>query len=98
MLSPELIGSIGTALTGILAAIAAFTATRNRRVTEDRKALRRQEKLQRLRINAALSHIDKLERRLSGRGLPVPARPAILEVDEGDDEPSARAPASSDAT
>lgn len=90
-------GSIASALTALLAGLAAFTATRSRRVTEDRKALRRQGKLQQQRITAALGHIDKLERRLSGRGLSVPARPAILEVDEDDDEPSPRAPASSDA-
>jgi hypothetical protein len=96
--SPELIGSLFTGLTGLLAGLAAFTATRSRRVAEDRKALRRRNRFLQRFATAALDHIFDLERLLSGRGLPVPARPAILEMDDDDDEPAARPSAAADAT
>lgn len=99
-ISPEIVGSLFTGLTGLLAALAAFTATRNRRITEDRKTLKRQARLLQRKVVAALDHIFDLEAALARRGLPIPERPAILEMDDDDDDlpPARPAPASSDAT
>lgn len=96
-MSPELIGSLFTGLTGLLAGLAAFTATRNRRITEDRKALKRQARTLQRRVIAALDHIFDLEQLLARRGLAIPDRPAILEMDDDDDEPSARPAPAADA-
>lgn len=89
-ISPELLGSLFTGLTGLLAALAAFTATRSRRVAEDRKALRKQARGLQRRFVTALDHIFDLEQLLARRGLPIPARPEILEMDDDDDESPAR--------
>ncbi len=97
-MSPELLGSIFTGLTGLLAALAAFTATRNRRITEDRKALKKQARTYQRRLLSALDHIFDLEQLLARRGIQVPARPEILEMDDDDDEPVARPPAASGTT
>ncbi len=97
LISPELIGSAFTGLTGLLAALAAFTATRSRRVQEDRKAVRKQARLLQRKLIAALDHMFDLETLLAQRGIPVPTRPEILEVDDDDDEPSARPPAAAGA-
>ncbi len=74
-------------------------ATRSRRLTEDRKATRRQMRQMQRKLVAALQHIFSLESDRAQRGLPVPNRPAILEMDDEDDEPApaARPPAASDA-
>lgn len=96
-MTPELIGTFLTGLASVLAALAAFSATRSRRVQEDRRSLRRQARLLQKKLVAALGFIDGLEQDLAARGLPVPARPEILEMDDDDDEPAARPPAASGA-
>lgn len=96
-ISPELIGSIFTGLTGLLAALAAFTANRNRRISEDSKAIRRQARTIQKKLLAALTHIFTLEHELAERGIPVPARPEVLEQDDDDDGPAPK-PAGANAS
>lgn len=97
-MSPELVGSILTGLTGLLGGLAAFAATRNRRITEDRKVFRRQVRRLQKQLVAALDHIFDLEQGYARRGLPIPERPAILEMDDDDDEPAASAPPAASGT
>lgn len=93
-----MISAIFTGLTGLLAGLAALLATRSRRMSEDSRLIRRQARdLQRQYI-ASVQHIFVLETELARRGLPIPARPEILERDGDDDDGApqlegARAPA-----
>lgn len=85
LVSVEMISAIFTGLTGLLAAVAAVLANRSRRVSEDSRATRRAARALQRKFVASLNHIFTLETELARRGLPVPARPEILEADEDDD-------------
>lgn len=84
-MSVEMISAIFTGLTGLLAAVAAVLANRSRRVSEDSRAVRRGARELQRKFLAAIQHIFALETELARRGLPVPARPEILEKDDDDD-------------
>jgi hypothetical protein len=87
-MSVEMISAVFTGLTGLLAGLAAVLANRSRRVSEDSRAIRRGYRELQRKFNVGLTHIFTLETLLARRGLPVPERPKILEMDEGDDDGS----------
>lgn len=93
-ISPELLGSIFSGLVLVIGALATFTATRSRRVSEDTRTLRKQARDYQKRFLAAMAHIFKLEVDLAERGIPVPPRPAVLEDPDDDDGPLPPTPAS----
>jgi hypothetical protein len=83
--SPELIGTIFTGMTALLASVAALMAGRNKRISDDGRYFRRQARYLQRKVLAALGHIFLLEHELAERGLPIPPRPEILEGDDDDD-------------
>lgn len=86
-ISPELLGSVFSGLVLVIGALATFTASRSRRVSEDTRTLRKQARSFQRRFLAAMAHIFKLEVELAERGLPVPPRPDSLEDPDDDDGP-----------
>jgi hypothetical protein len=64
----------------LLTGVASLAALRSSRAASGRRAGRERDRL----LLAALGHITKLERYIARRGLPVPARPALLEGDDSD--------------
>ncbi|MGH3927964.1 MAG: hypothetical protein ACRDTT_34730 [Pseudonocardiaceae bacterium] len=78
-MSPETIAALFTELTGLVAALAAYSANRSRRTAADLVRLRRRVRRLELFSTAAVGHIFQLELVLSGNGFPVPARPKTLE-------------------
>lgn len=92
-LDPTVIGAVFTGLTGLIAGLAAFTASRQRRVTEDQRVLRRQVRTLQKQLVATVEHIFALELSMAQHGLPVPDRPKILESHADDDDTPEPAPA-----
>lgn len=86
-MSPELIAAIFTGLTGLIAALAAFTASRSRRVAADQRVLRKRVRLLERQLVALVQHTFTLELEIAKHGGQVPERPAILEQADDDDEP-----------
>lgn len=89
-MSVELVSAIFTGLTGLLAASAAFLATRSRRIGEDSRSIRRTARMLQKKFLAAMQHIFVLETELAERGIQPPARPDILEQEDDDDGPPSR--------
>lgn len=85
--SAELIGSVFSGLVLLVGALATYTANRSRRLGEDQRALRKQARSYQRRFLAAMAHIFRLEVELAEKGLPVPARPGVLEDADDDDGP-----------
>lgn len=81
-----MISAIFTGLTGLLAGLAAVLATRQRRISEDSRLVRRQARDLQRKYLAAAQHIFALESELAIRGIPVLDRPEILERDDDDDD------------
>lgn len=92
-LDPTVIGAVFTGLTGLIAGLAAYTASRQRRVAEDQRVLRRQVRTLQKQLVVTLEHIFALELSMAQHGLPVPDRPKILERPaDDDDEPATLTP------
>jgi hypothetical protein len=91
-MSPELIASIFTGLTGLVVGLGAYTANRSRSIAADHRELRRQVRKLQKQLVATLGHVFELEIRMASSGLPVPERPKILE-DLDDDDATAAATA-----
>lgn len=94
-MSPEGIAAIFTGLTGLIAALAAFTANRSRRVAADQRSLRKRVRLLEKQVVALVEHTFVLELEIAARGGRVPERPPILEQladddEDPDSEPAAR--------
>jgi hypothetical protein len=77
--SSEAITAIFTGLTGLIAALAAFMATRNRRITMDQGILRRRVRQLERQVLALSAHTFALELEIARHGGRVPDRPLILE-------------------
>lgn len=94
-MSPETIAAIFTGLTGIVAALSAFTANRSRRVEGDQRRLRRRVRRLEKQVLALVQHTFVLELEIARTGGHIPDRPMILEMlehdDEADEPPSKRA-------
>lgn len=90
-MTPELIAAIFTGLTGLIAAMAAFTANRSRRVATEQRALRKRVRLLERQVLALVEHTFTLELEIARHGGSVPDRPLILEqsLDDDADEPPA---------
>lgn len=82
-MTPELATSLFQGLALLLGALGISAGARVRRSAISRKEWRHREKI----ILAWAAHAFRLEEILSSRGIPVPARPKILEPpdDDGDD-------------
>lgn len=94
-MSSEVIAAIFTGLTGLVAALAAFTAARSRRVALDQRAVRRRVRLLERQVLSLVEHTFALELEIARRGGRVPDRPLILEqlnVDDFDPEDAAEQP------
>lgn len=93
MFSAEALTAIFTGLTGIIAALAALTANRSRRIAVDQRALRKRVRLLEKQIIALVEHTFTLELEIARRGGPIPERPSILEQldDDGDEDDAPRA-------
>jgi hypothetical protein len=84
ILTPELITAIFQGAVLVFGALGITAAQRSRRASVSRRAHRA---LQREHL-AALGHIFRLETELAEHGVPVPARPEILEKDDDDGGPA----------
>lgn len=94
-MTPEAIAAIFTGLTGLIAALAAFTATRSRRLTQDQRVLRRRVRLLERQTLVLVEHVFRLELEVARNGGKVPERPLILEqldADELDDPDASTTP------
>lgn len=94
-MTPEAIAAIFTGLTGVIAALAAFTANRSRRIAADQRALRKRVRLLERQVIALAEHTFVLELEVARNGGRVPERPALLEDlddDDDEDEPTPEAP------
>lgn len=78
-MSPELIAAIFTGTTGLVAALAAFTASRSRQVAADQRILRLRVRLLERQVVALVEHTFTLELEIAQRGGRVPERPPVLE-------------------
>lgn len=85
-MSPEALTAIFTGLTGMIAALAAFTANRSRRVAADQRVLRKRVRLLERQVIALVEHIFTLEVEIARRGGQVPERPSILEQPDDDED------------
>lgn len=86
-MTPESVAAIFTGLTGLIAALAAFTASRSRRVAADQRALRKRVRLLERQVIALVEHTFTLELEIARTGGRIPDRPGILEqLNEDDDE------------
>lgn len=87
-MTPEAIAAIFTGLTGVIAALAAFTASRSRRVANEQRSQKKRIRLLERQLVALVEHTFALELEIARRGGQVPDRPAILELepDEDDDD------------
>lgn len=86
-MTPEAIAAIFTGLTGVIAALAAFTANRSRRVAADQRALRKRVRSLERQVLALVEHTFILELEIARTGGKIPDRPLILEnLDDDDDE------------
>lgn len=88
MFSAEALTAIFTGLTGVIAALAALTANRSRRIAMDQRALRKRVRLLEKQIIALVEHTFTLELEIARHGGPIPERPSILEQldDDGDED------------
>lgn len=87
-MTPEQITAILLGLGGVLTAASGLLAARVRGASSGQRALRRDLRTLQRQFHAALRHIFVLETTLSIRGLPVPDRPALLDlIEEDGDEP-----------
>lgn len=91
-MSPELIAAVFTGLTGVIAALAAFTASRSRRVAADQRVLRKRVRLLERQLVALVSHTFTLELEIARHGGEVPERPAILEQADDDEDTESPGP------
>lgn len=82
------ITAIFTGLTGLIAAMAAFVASRSRRITEERRDLRRRVRHLERQVLALAEHTFTLELEIARRGGQVPDRPIILEQLNADSDES----------
>jgi len=87
-MSVEMISALFTGVTGLLSGIAVLLATRSRRVSEDSRYVRRAYRRLQDKFLAAMAHMFVLETKLAERGIPVPARPEILDAEDDDDGPA----------
>jgi hypothetical protein len=87
-ISPELVSAAFGGLALLVGALATYTANRSRRVSEDQRLRKQQLRQYRDRYEAALAYSWRLREELAERGIPIPARPRILEDDDGDDVPA----------
>ena len=78
-MSPELIAAYFTGITGIIAAVSAFTAARSRKVAEEQRKLRKRVRDLENGLVALMSHTFTLELSIARAGGHVPPRPPILE-------------------
>jgi hypothetical protein len=90
-MTPEAIGAIFAGLTGLIAALAGFTASRGRRITTEQKVTRRRVRKLERAVLAWTEYTFKLELEIARLGGNVPDRPAALlnlfdEDDEDDDK------------
>lgn len=86
-MTAETVAALFTGLTGVIAALAAFTASRSRRVAADQRLLRKRVRLLERQLLALVEHIFVLEIEIARTGGKVPSRPTILEqLDEEDDD------------
>jgi hypothetical protein len=94
--TPELIAAVFTGLTGFIAALAAFTANRSRRVAADQRTLRKRVRILEKQVLALVEHTFVLELEIARTGGRVPDRPPVLESlnddDEDDETPAAAGP------
>lgn len=91
-MSSDTIAAILTGLTGLIAALATFTASRQRRVTADQRALKRRVRQLERQLVVLVEHTFTLEMEVARHGGRVPARPSILEeldADADDEDPAA---------
>ena len=85
-MTPEAIAAIFTGLTGVIAALAAFTANRSRRVANEQRSQKKRIRLLEQQVLALVGHTFALELEIARRGGVVPDRPAILELDLDEDD------------
>jgi len=89
-MSAEAIAAIFTGLTGLIAALAAYTANRSRRVGLEQKVLRKRVRSLERQVLALAEHTFTLELEIARNGGRVPDRPLILEqmdADADDEDP-----------
>lgn len=88
-MSPESIAAIFTGITGLVAGLSAFTASRSRRVETDQKRLRKRVRRLERQVLALVQHTFTLELEIARTGGHIPDRPMILEMlDDGPDAES----------
>jgi hypothetical protein len=96
-LDAQVIGAVFTGLIGLVAGFSTWTASRSRRVLEDRRLLRRTVRTLQKQLVATVEHVFALELILARHGIPAPDRPAILEATP-DEDPSDQADRAPDRT
>lgn len=85
-MTPEQVTAIFTGLTGLIAALAAFTASRSRKVAADQRTLRKRVRTLERQVLALVEHTFTLELEIARTGGRIPDRPGILEQLNEDDE------------
>jgi hypothetical protein len=78
--SPETVAALFTGLTGLVAGLSAFTASRSRKVEGDQRVLRKRVRRLERQVLALVQHVFTLELEIARTGGTIPDRPMILEM------------------